>query len=175
MDQRAVAAALTGAGTNDLAEAERRQQLVAQQQVLLAHQRQHLHLDEQQRQQDDAQRQQREEKRKEEMERHQQAIQQAAAARAEKEAKERADLLASMSPQERARAEAAHAQLSAVGSHPFGTQAASEVAGLVHQQSVHEAARGAAEAGQDVDVERLMAMSPEEFGRWDQDRQGAGW
>ncbi len=80
-----------------------------------------------------------------------------------------------MSPQERARAEAAHAQMAAVASHAFGTQAASEVAGLVHQQNVHEAAQGATQAGEDVDVERLMAMSPEEFGRWGQDRQAAGW
>ncbi len=175
-DQRAVAVAMAGAGTNDLAEAARRQQAAAHLQVLQAHQQQQrMHQDEQQRQQDEVQRQQREGLCKEEMEKHHRAIQQAAAAQAEKEAKEKADLLASMPPQERARAEAAHAQMAAVGAHAFGTQAAAEVAGLVHQQSVQEAAQGAAQAGEDVDVEHLMAMSPEEFGRWGQDRQAAGW
>ncbi len=175
VDQRAAAVVLAGAGTNDLAEAARRQQAVAHQQVLHAHQRQQMHQDEQQWQQDEVQRKQREDACKGEIEKHQRAIQQAAAAQAEKEAREKADLLASMSPQERARAEAVHAQMAAVASHAFGTQAATEIAGLVHQQNVQEAAQDAAQAGEDVDVERLMAMSPEELARWGQDRQAAGW
>ncbi len=144
---------------------------MASQQVLQAHLRQNMHQDDQQRLQEEVQRRQREEKCREEMERHQAAVQQAAAAQAEKEARERADLIASLSPQERARAEAVHAEMAAVASHAFGTQAASEAAGLLHQRSIHEAAQGM----DDVDVEQLMAMSPEELGRWGQDRQAAGW
>ncbi len=166
---------LAAADTNDLAEAERRQQLAAQHQVLEVQRRQLEQADEHQRQLEEAQRQSRDERRREELERHQQAMQQAAEARAEQEARERAELVAKLSPQDRARAEAAHAELAAVGLHAFGSQQASEIAGLVHQRAVHEAARGAAEAGEDVEIDRLMAMSPEEFGRWGQDRQAAGW
>ncbi len=167
--------AMAGAGTNDLAEAERRRHLAAQHQVLQVHQRQQEQVDERQRQVEEAQRLLRDERRREELERHQQAIQQAAAARAEQEALERAELLAKLSPQERARAEAAHAEMVAVGSHAFGSQQASEVAGLVHQRAVQEAARGATAAGEESEVEHIMSMSPEEFGRWGQDRQAAGW
>ncbi len=171
----AAAVAMAGAGTNDLPAAERLQQLAAQHQVSEVHRRQHEQVDEHQRQVEEAQRHLREERRREELERHQQALQQAAAARAEQEALERAELLAKLSPQERARAEAVYAEMAAVGSHAFGSQQASEVAGLVHQRAVQEAARGAAEAGEEVEIDRLMAMSPEEFGRWGQDRQAAGW
>ncbi len=171
----AAAVAMAGAGTNDLAEAERRCQLAAQHQVLQVHQRQQEQLDERQRQAEEAQRQLRDERRREELERHQQAVQQAAAARAEQEARERAELLAKLSPQERARAEAAHAEMAAVGSHAFGSQQASEIAGLVHQRAVHEAVREATAAGEELEVEHIMSMSPEEFGRWGQDRQAAGW
>ncbi len=161
------------ADTNDLAEAERRSRLAAQQQVAAVQQGQ-PQQDEQARQLEEAQRAQRERRQREEIERHQAEIQRAAAAREEEEARERAALLANMSPQERARAEEAQAQLAAVGSQIFGTQAASELAGLVHQRHVHTVAQGAAQSGEQIEVDRLMAMSPEDFAAWEHDRRTSG-
>ncbi len=164
----------SAADTNDLAEAERRSRLAAQQQFLASQQAQLQQQDEQARQHEDAQRAQRERRQREEAERHQAEIQKAAAAREEEEAKERAALLANMSPQERARAEEAQAQLAVVGSQIFGTQAASELAGLVHQHHVHTVAQGAAQSGEQIEVDRLMAMSPEDFAAWEHDRRASG-
>ncbi len=165
---------LASADTNDLAEAARRDRLAACQQVLQVQREQQWRQDDQRRQHEEAERLQREVRQKEELERHQLEMQRAAAARAEEEARERAALLAKLSPQERARAEEAHALLTAVGTHAFGTQAASEAAGLAHQHHVRERTVEAARAGEAVVVEELLAMSPEDFARWESDRQGPG-
>ncbi len=173
--QRGLATApLASADTNDLAEAARRDRLAACQQVLQVQRDQQRRHDDQRRQQEEAERLQREALQKEELERHQLEMQRAATARAEDEARERAELLAKLSPQERARAEEAHALLTAVGSHAFGTQAASEAAGLAHQHHVRERTLEAARAGEAVVVDELLAMSPEEFAKWEGERHGPG-
>ncbi len=172
--QGLAAVPLASADTNDLAEAARRDRLAACQQVLQVQRDQQRRHDDQRRQHEEAERLQREALQKEELERHQLEMQRAATARAEDEARERAELLAKLSPQERARAEEAHALLMAVGSHAFGTQAASEAAGLAHQHHVRERTLEATRAGEAVVVDELLAMSPEDFARWESERQGPG-
>ncbi len=72
-----------------------------------------------------------------------------------------------MSPEELAKAAELHAQQAAVGASAFGTQSASQMAGLVHQANARRAAEAAAAAGAHVPVERLVGMSPEELAAWD--------
>ncbi len=170
--------AASGATTNDLAEAERRERRLAEAQF----QREVLqgHRTVQQLQQEELQRQQRMQQQQEELRRHQEQLQRANEARAAEEAKQRDALIASMSQDELARAAALHAQQAAVGSRAFGTQAASELAGLAHQHHVHSVASAAGAADEGAAVDALMAMSPEEFATWERDRHGfaadgAGW
>jgi hypothetical protein len=121
------------------------------------------------------------------MRRHQAAFEQAAAARAAEEERRRAELLASLTPEELARATELHARNAAVGSQVFGTPAASHMAGLVQQS--HDLAQAQrqqqaqqqqgpltsdsnADSADRAEVDRLMAMSAEDFAAWDGQHQG---
>ncbi len=168
----------SGATTNDLAEAERRERQIAevqfQQQVL------HRQCTEQQRQREDLQRQQRQLQQQEELRRHQEQLQLANEARAAEEARQRDALIAKMSPAELARAAELHAQQAAVGSRAFGSQEASELAGLAHRHHVSEVAEALGASQEQAAVDALMAMSPEQFADWERDQQGrvadgTGW
>ncbi len=156
-----------GANTNDLAEAERRQQAAALQQFHAALQRPEDQQGDDHRQQEEQQRLRRQQMQQEELRKHQAAIQQAAEARATEEVRQREALLASMSPSELAKAVELHAQQSAVGAHVFGTPSATHMAGLAHQQRARQVAQAAAEAGRTVELERLVAMSPQELDEWE--------
>ncbi len=156
-----------GADTNDIAEAAKRDHAIAQQQFLQAQHLQQQRPSEVQLQQEEAQRAQRQLHHQEEMQRHQAAMQQAAERRAEEEARERERLIASLSPQELAQAAELQAQQSAVGALAFGTQSASEAAGLVHQANARRIAGEAAAAGVQVDVSHLVGLSPEALADWD--------
>jgi hypothetical protein len=161
--------------TNDLAEAERRDKLAAQQQIEAVQQRQQMQLDDQQRAQAEVDLARRQRAQQEELQRHQSAMQQAAEARAAEELKQREALLASMSPQELARAAELHAQQAAMGAQVFGSQPAAQMAALLQDAQAPGAARdegGNADARDEVD--RLMEMSAEEWAAWDRERQGAG-
>jgi membrane protein involved in colicin uptake len=165
--QTDIASMPRGADTNDLAEAARRDQAIAHQQVLLAQPQQGQQPSEAQRQQEEAQRAQRQLQHQEELQRHLAAMQQAAERRAEQEARDRERLIASLSPQELAQAAELQAQQSAVGALAFGSQPASEAAGLVHQANARRIAGEAAAAGVQVDVAQLVGMSPEALAEWD--------
>jgi hypothetical protein len=166
----AAAAVPLPANTNDLAEAERRAHLAAQQQLALSQQHQQQRKDEQQLQEEEQERQRRAQLQQDELQRHQAATQRAAEARAAEEAKQRQALIDSMSPEELARAAELHAQQAAVGMQTFGTQSAGQAAGLVFQQHVRGVARAAAEEGDQADVDLLMSMSPEQVAEWDRNR-----
>lgn len=167
--------ASSGATTNDLAEAARREQARAEQQIqAVVQQRQHqpslqqLHQEEQERMQ-------REQRQREEMAKHQEAFQRAAAERAAQEAREREEIIAKLSPADLARAAEVHAQQAAVAAHTFGTAGANHLAGLVHQAHVQQVAQ--ATVGADVEAEeinRLMEMSPEELAQHDREMQERG-
>ncbi len=161
----------SSAATNDLAVAERRAQeeSLRQQQEALQRQQQ-LAEDPSLAQAEEERRRQREVQRQEELRRHQDAIAKAAAEAAAEEARKKEEIWANMSAEQRAMAVKALEQQSAVGAHVFGTQTASHAAGLVHQTHVHEVAQGHM-ANQEAEIQMLMAMSPEEFNRWDQERQ----
>jgi DNA-binding transcriptional MerR regulator len=131
-------------------------------------------IDEHIRQQEEEMRARRAQQQQEELQRHQAALQQAAEARAAEEARQREALIASMSPQELARAAELHAQQAAVGSQVFGTQAAGHLASMVRQAHGSGPGEGADEAGARAEVDHLMSLSPEELARWDQDCQGMG-
>ncbi len=158
--------------TNDLGEAARRAEQAAQRQLQESLDRQQAPRDPRQLQEEEAQRQQRAQQQQLELQRHLAAVEQAAAARAAEEARQREDMVARMSPADLARAAEVHAQQLAVGAHAFGSQPASQVAGLVHQSIVQEAAQEAAQGGCGAEEEYLMSLSPEEFARWDRNRQG---
>ncbi len=161
----------TSAQTNDLAVAERRRQHEAQTQFQEALDRQlALQRDPAQARQEEQLRLQREQAQREEMLRHQSAAAQAAADADAEASRQREALWASLSPAEREAAIKVHNQQAAVGAHVFGTQAASQMAGLVHQSHVHERALADANA-EAAEVDHLMQMSPEEFARWDNERQ----
>ncbi len=163
-----------GADTNDLAEAERRDRALAELQVLRAHQRQQQQLPQPQCDQQEAERQRRHQAQQDEMHRHQAELEKAAAARAAEDARQREELVARMSPQELARAAELHAQQSAVGAAAFGTQAASQMAGLVHQAHARQVAAAVHSEEDEEEINRLMAMSPEELARHDQEQQLRG-
>ncbi len=158
--------------TNDLGEAARRTELAARRQIQEAADRQRQHSDPRQLLEEETARQQRAQQQQIEMQKHQAALEAAAAARAAEERRQREELVARMSPEDLAAAAEAHAQQLAVGAHAFGSQPASHVAGLVHQARVHGAVQEVERSGGDADPEFLMSLSPEEFARWDQDRQG---
>ncbi len=158
--------------TNDIGEAMRRAEQAAQKQLQESLERQQAPKDPRQLQDEEAQRHQRRQQQQLELQKHQAAVEQAAAARAAEEVRQREEMVARMSPADLARAAEAHAQQLAVGAHAFGSQPASQVAGLVHQSLVHEAAQEAARDGCGADEEYLMSLSPEEFAQWDRSRQG---
>ncbi len=160
-----------GAGTNDLAEAQRRSEAAAQQQFLQAQLHQQQRLDEVQVQRDEAQRVQRTLQQQEEIRKHQLAFEQAAAALAAEEARQKAELVARMSPQELDRAAQLREQHNAVGAQVFGSAAASQAAGMVHQAHVRAAAEGVLGSAGQADVDSLMEMSPEDFARWEMEQQ----
>ncbi len=137
-------------------------------------QRQQQRIDEQVKQQEEEMRVRRAQQQQEELQRHQAALQQAAVARAAEEARQREELIASMSPQELARAAELHAQQAAVGSQVFGTQAAGHLASMVRQACGSGPGEATDETGERAEVDHLMSLSPEELARWDQDRQGMG-
>jgi hypothetical protein len=170
----AAAAVLSSAATNDLAEAERRAREASQLQTQQALEQQQRQQTLEQQQLGEQQRIQREARRQEEMLRHQLALQQAAAARAAEEAKQREELIAKLSPEERARAEALHAQNAAVGAAAFGTQAASHLAGLAHQSHVQHLAHATAGEDDEAHVHHLMSLSPEELADYEQGQQARG-
>ncbi len=159
--------------TNDLGEAARRAEAAAQRQFREALAIQQQPKTPQLEQEEEEQRNQRAQQQQLELQRHQAAVEQAAMARAVEEARQREELVARMSPADLARAAEVHAQQQAVGAHAFGSQPASQVAGLVHRSHVHEVAREATREGDGADEEFLMSLSPEEFAQWDRDRQGA--
>ncbi len=159
--------------TNDLGEAARRAEASAQRQFRESQAAQQQPKTPQMVQEEEEQRQRRAQQQQIELQKHQAAMEQAAAARAMEEARQREELVARMSPADLARAAEVHAQQQAVGAHAFGSQPASQVAGLVHQSHVHEVAREAAQHGDGTDEEFLMSLSPEEFAQWDRSRQGA--
>ncbi len=161
--------------TNDLQVAERlerehamRQQQEAMQRQKLVQQDSHVAELEEQR------RLQREQSRVEELHRHQEAAQRAAEAAAAEEARHKEERWASLSPEEREQARKLHAQQAAVGAHIFGSQEAGQMAGLVHQSHVRESIQEDAQRAtgwDEAEVQQLMGMSPEDFARWDQERQ----
>ncbi len=157
--------------TNDLAVAERRskEEAVRQQQEALQ-QQQRVREDHELAQAAEQGRQQREAQRQDEMRKHQEAMERAAQTAAADEARRKEELWANMSQDQRAQATRLIEQQAAVGAHAFGTLAASQLAGLVHQAHVHEVVQASAEE-QAGEVDRLMAMSPEEFMQWDRERQ----
>ncbi len=161
----------SGATTNDLAEAERREREAAQKLWNDSQQHQAREKDAHQLQQEEDLRQQREQRRKEELQRHQAEAQRAAEARAAEEARQREQLIANMSPEQLALAAEVHAQQMAIGAKAFGTQEAAQMAGLAHQAHVQRALQEAEEHGRQADADRLMAMSPEDFAQWNRDCQ----
>jgi hypothetical protein len=163
--------------TNDLAEAERRAKEASELQMRQALQRQQEQQSLEQQRLEEQQRVQRVQRQQEEQQRHMLAMEQAAAARAAEEARQREEAFARLSPEERERARALHAQHEAVGAQAFGTQAASHLAGLVHRSHVENVVRGAAgaaEGNDEANVGFLMSLSPEEFAEYEHRQMGRG-
>ncbi len=157
--------------TNDLAIAEQRRHMQAQEQMRAAiAKQQSLRGDPQRAREEDEARRRREQAQQEELRKHQEAAAKAAAEAEAESARQREASWARMSPEEREAAIKVRDQQAAVGAHIFGTQAASQLAGLVHQTHVQERALASASADAE-EVDLLMQMSPEEFARWDQERQ----
>ncbi len=162
--------------TNDLQVAERlaRERALQQQQEALQRQQLVQH-DPQVAAQEEQRRLQREQSRAEELHRHQEAAHRAATAAAAEEAQRKEERWASLSPEEREQARKLHEQQAAVGAHVFGSQAAGQLAGMVHQSHMQEAIQEHASrtpGWDEADVQQLMDMSPEDFARWDNERQG---
>ncbi len=158
--------------TNDLYVAEQRQRAQAQDQMRTAlEQQQRLQSDPQSAQAEEELRRQRERSQQEEIQRHHEAAARAAAEAEAESARQREAAWAKLSPEEQEAALKIREQQAAIGAQIFGTQAASHLAGIAHQAHVKERVQ-ADDAGDRQDVELLMRMSPEEFARWDQDRQG---
>ncbi len=170
----ATATALDPAGTNDLAVAERRAREASELQMRQALQQQQLQQSLEQQQLEEQQRVQRQQRQQEEQRRHQLAMEQAAATRAAEEARQREEAFAKLSPEERERARALHAQHEAVGAQAFGTQAASHLAGLVHRSHVQSVIRGAADGNAQENVDFLMSLTPEEFAEYEHQQMGRG-
>ncbi len=158
--------------TNDAEEAARRSDRAAQRQFQESQLMQQKQADQGRQLEEQQQRIIREHQQQQEMRKHQAALERAAAERAEVEAKQRDDLVASMSPAELARAAEVFAQQQAVAAHAFGSLSASRVAGLVHQAHVENVVQEAAAEGAAADPEFLMSLSPEELAQWERDRQG---
>ncbi len=161
--------------TNDLQVAERleREQAVRQQQEALQRQ-QLVQQDPQVAAQEEQRRIQREQCQAEELHRHQEAMQKAATAAAVEDARRKEERWASLSPEEREMARRLHEQQAAVGAQVFGSQAAGQLAEMVHQTHVQELAQGRTSNGAGWDeetVQQLMGMSQEDFAQWDYERQ----
>ncbi len=157
--------------TNDLAVAERRQHAQAQAQMRAAlEQQQRLQHDPQRAQEEEELRRQREKCAQEEIRRHHDAAARAAAEAEAESARQKEASWAKLSPEEKEAAIKVREQQAAIGAQIFGTQAASHLAGIVHQAHVQERTQ-ADDVADAQDVDFLMRMSPEEFARWDQDRQ----
>ncbi len=189
----ALAADLGGAGadpsrTNDLAEAARREQAAAHLQIQRVHLQHQALADPQRQQEEEAKRMQRAQSQQDELRKHQMAFEQAAAARAAEEERQRAELLARLTPEELAQAAQLHARNEAIGAQVFGTPAASHLAGLVQQshdlaqaqaqghQQPHQQGARADGANTDTDaraeVDQLMAMSAEDYAAWNGQHHG---
>ncbi len=165
----------SAAETNDLAEAAKRSHQAAQLQFQQSLAQRARRQDDQAAQQEDLDRQRRQLQQDEERRVHMQAFERAAAERRAEEARQRELLVASMSPEDLARAAEVHAQHLAVGAQAFGSQAASCLAGMVHQEHAQALAQGSDGRGMLADPETLIAMSPEELAQWDREQQaGAG-
>ncbi len=95
-------------------------------------------------------------------------IQEAAKRRAEEEAEERRRLEQALSPEEKAQAEALHAQQTAAAAAQFGTQQAADIAWQVHCQRVAEVVKGAREKDILVNQAELMQCTPSELEDWAQ-------
>ncbi len=158
--------------TNDAEEAARRSERAAQRQFQESQLFQQRLVDQCDQQEEQELRRNREHQQQQELRKHQAALERAAAERAEVEAKQRDDLVASMSPAELARAAEVYAQQQAVAAHAFGSMSASHVAGLVHQAHVESVVQEAAAEGAAADTDYLMSLSPEELAQWERDRQG---
>ncbi len=161
--------------TNDLQVAERlaREHAVRQQQEALQRQ-QLVQQDPQVAAHEEQLRLQRQQCQAEELHRHQEAVQRAATAAAAEDARRKEERWASLSPEEREMARRLHEQQAAVGAQVFGSQAAGQLAELVHQTHVQESAQGRTAGGDGWDeetVQQLMGMSQEDFARWDYERQ----
>ncbi len=111
------------------------------------------------------------EQRQETMRRQQEEIARARAAEAEREAREKQELLAKLSPEELRRAAELHNQQAAIAAAGFGTHQAAQGASIVHQQQVQQVAQGAAANGIEADADALMGMSAEELAEWGRDAQ----
>ncbi len=173
----AVATAATrdrSALTNDLAVAEQRAREASEAQMREALRQQQVQQTLEQQRLEEQQRLQRQQRQQEEQRRHQQAMEQAAAARAAEEARQREEAFAKLSPEERERAKALHAQHLAVGAQAFGTEAASQLAELVHRSHVQSVARGAADGDAEENVALLMSLSPEQFAEYGNQQMGGG-
>ncbi len=160
--------AKAAANTNDLAVAERLRSEAAQRQWeevqgLQQQQRDaHLLL------QEDAMRKQREQRRVEELQRHQEEMQRATVQRQAEEARQREELIASMSPEQLALAAEVHAQQAAIGTKVFGSPEAAAAAAAAATVASQAAANG---QESNADADRLMEMSAEEYAQWNRDTQ----
>ncbi len=161
------AAERAAATTNDLAVAERLRREAAQKLWEESQNQQQQQKNSQQTLEEESLRRQREQRRAEELQRHQEEMQRAAAQRQAEEARQRNELIASMSPAQLALAAEVHAQQAAIGAKVFGSQEAAEAAAAA------AATGSAAASGQrrDDDAERLMEMSAEEYAQWNRDAQ----
>ncbi len=162
------AAERAAAATNDLAVAERLRRDAARRLWDEAQGVQQQRKDEQLLLQEDALRRDREQRRLEELQRHQDEMQKAAAQRQAEEARQRSELIASMSPAQLALAAEVHAQQAAIGAKAFGTAEAAAAAAAAATANAPASASG---QGGDVDAERLMEMSAEEYAQWNRDAQ----
>ncbi len=161
----------SAAETNDLAEAAKRSHQAAQLQFQQSQAQRLRRQDDQSAQQEELDRQRRLLQQEEEKRAHMQAFERAAADRRAEEARQRELLVAQMSPEDLARAAEVHAQQLAVGAQVFGSQAASCLAGMVHQEHAQALAHGGGAHGMVADPEALIAMSPEELLQWDREHQ----
>ncbi len=184
-DHAAGAAAAAGqppvanaAETNDLAEAARREQAAAQAQFHQAQLQQQQKWDAQRLQQEEVERQKRMARQDEERRNHLLALEKAAADRVAEETRQRERLVASMSPEDLAMAAEVHAQQLALGAQAFGSAAAANLAGLIHQEHVNGLAQSTAAAAtatsqwDEREVQRVMEMSAEELAQEAGDHRG---
>ncbi len=97
---------------------------------------------------------------------HERKVQEAAARRCEEEAEERRRLEQSLTPEQKAQAEALHAQQTAAAAAQFGSAQATEIARQVHDNRVMEIFKAAREKDLHFDQAELMGSTPEELEDW---------